>query len=267
MTGGHEPPVTLCDLARSVASNASRGDAELHGITHDSRRVEPGWLFLAARGTQVDGHQYVPAAVEAGAAALVVERFLDVPSSAAAALHVNAVMVPWRLSSLSSPHESSARLVSRGPAARPRHANCCARVWRKRDCGPARSARSARASAPSPGQRVDDTGGNQSPGDPAANGRCRGAGGRARGVITWTRPISRRRNTLRCRRLHEPHARTSGLPRHCRAVLGVESPTVRACPMRSRDRLHERRIGANDLLRKRRSLSPRSGPSSTQTSV
>jgi len=44
------------------------------GVTHDSRAVRPGMLFVAVPGLRVDGHDYVPAAIEAGAAGVIVER-------------------------------------------------------------------------------------------------------------------------------------------------------------------------------------------------
>ena len=46
-------------------------------VTHDSRQVGPGWLFAARPGERSDGHDHAPAAVAAGAAALLVERELD----------------------------------------------------------------------------------------------------------------------------------------------------------------------------------------------
>jgi UDP-N-acetylmuramoyl-L-alanyl-D-glutamate--2,6-diaminopimelate ligase len=42
-------------------------------ITDDSRRVTPGSLFVAVRGTERDGHDYLDAAAKAGALAAVVE--------------------------------------------------------------------------------------------------------------------------------------------------------------------------------------------------
>ena len=45
----------------------------LNQLTTDSRFVQPGALFIAVRGSQVDGHRYLAAAVTAGAAAAVVE--------------------------------------------------------------------------------------------------------------------------------------------------------------------------------------------------
>ncbi|HCK20736.1 MAG TPA: UDP-N-acetylmuramoyl-L-alanyl-D-glutamate--2,6-diaminopimelate ligase, partial [Bacteroidetes bacterium] len=46
------------------------GDAEIliKGITADSRAVEPGFLFVAVRGTQHDGHHFIDMAIQAGAA-------------------------------------------------------------------------------------------------------------------------------------------------------------------------------------------------------
>ena len=52
-------------------------DVEITGVDIDSRRVKPGHLFVAIKGTQTDGHAYIGKAVELGAAAIVCE---DVPS-------------------------------------------------------------------------------------------------------------------------------------------------------------------------------------------
>ena len=49
-------------------------DVELAGLTYDSRAVKAGDCFFAVRGTQVDGHKYIDAAVEAGAVAVVCEQ-------------------------------------------------------------------------------------------------------------------------------------------------------------------------------------------------
>jgi len=49
---------------------------EIRRITSDSRRVEPGDLFVAIPGVAVDGHRFVPQALRAGAVACVVERML-----------------------------------------------------------------------------------------------------------------------------------------------------------------------------------------------
>ncbi|MGE0353278.1 MAG: UDP-N-acetylmuramoyl-L-alanyl-D-glutamate--2,6-diaminopimelate ligase [Gemmatimonadales bacterium] len=49
------------------------GDLPLTGISDDSRTILPGMLYVAVRGTQTDGHRFIPDAVRRGAAAIVVE--------------------------------------------------------------------------------------------------------------------------------------------------------------------------------------------------
>ncbi len=75
-------------------------DVAVSGVTQDSRTAHAGDLFLAWRGTGVDAHDFVTAAVERGAVATVVERVVevDVPQIVvtdgrrAAALAADAVM-------------------------------------------------------------------------------------------------------------------------------------------------------------------------------
>ena len=44
------------------------------GISANSKEVYPGYIFVAIRGTQVDGHSFVREALERGAVAVLVER-------------------------------------------------------------------------------------------------------------------------------------------------------------------------------------------------
>ena len=46
-------------------------DPEITGVTADSRRVRPGFLFAALPGSNADGRRFVPAALDAGAAAIL----------------------------------------------------------------------------------------------------------------------------------------------------------------------------------------------------
>jgi UDP-N-acetylmuramoyl-L-alanyl-D-glutamate--2,6-diaminopimelate ligase len=59
--------------ASDAASSAVAPTVELTGMTDDSRRVEPGNLFVAVRGLRTDGHQFVAQAIERGAVAVAVE--------------------------------------------------------------------------------------------------------------------------------------------------------------------------------------------------
>ena len=55
-------------------------DIEITGVNIDSRRIKEGHLFVAMKGTQVDGHKFVPKAVELGAKAVLCE---DMPEQKA----------------------------------------------------------------------------------------------------------------------------------------------------------------------------------------
>lgn len=66
---------TLKELLRNTPVTALHGDdsAAVAGLVYDSRAVGPGDCFFAVRGTQNDGHDFIPAAVAKGAAAVVCE--------------------------------------------------------------------------------------------------------------------------------------------------------------------------------------------------
>ena len=49
-------------------------NAEITGISYDSRQVQAGHLFIAVRGLITDGHDFIYAAIEAGATAIVYDR-------------------------------------------------------------------------------------------------------------------------------------------------------------------------------------------------
>jgi UDP-N-acetylmuramoyl-tripeptide--D-alanyl-D-alanine ligase len=61
---------TAGELAAATGGRA-RGDWSVAGVAIDSRAVAPGELFIALRGPNHDGHDFVAKAVERGAAALV----------------------------------------------------------------------------------------------------------------------------------------------------------------------------------------------------
>ena len=48
-------------------------DMDIKGISYDSRKTQPGDLFVAIRGFESDGHRFIPKAVEKGAAAVLCE--------------------------------------------------------------------------------------------------------------------------------------------------------------------------------------------------
>ncbi|MBI3062484.1 MAG: UDP-N-acetylmuramoyl-L-alanyl-D-glutamate--2,6-diaminopimelate ligase [Deltaproteobacteria bacterium] len=56
---------------------------EVGGLAYDSRQVKKGHVFFAVPGARTDGHRFAAAALEEGAAAVVVERKTPLPQGAA----------------------------------------------------------------------------------------------------------------------------------------------------------------------------------------
>jgi UDP-N-acetylmuramoyl-L-alanyl-D-glutamate--2,6-diaminopimelate ligase len=55
-------------------------DPEIRGVTADSRKVRPGYLFAALPGSKIDGRSFIPTALQAGAAAVLApEAMPDLP--------------------------------------------------------------------------------------------------------------------------------------------------------------------------------------------
>ena len=52
-------------------------DINVTGVNIDSRSIEKGHLFIAIRGTQMDGHRFIPNAIESGAVAILCEDITD----------------------------------------------------------------------------------------------------------------------------------------------------------------------------------------------
>jgi UDP-N-acetylmuramoyl-L-alanyl-D-glutamate--2,6-diaminopimelate ligase len=63
----------LSELPAHLAVTSAGADAWLGGIRIDSRTVQPGDLFVAMRGSRMDGHEFIAEAVARGAAAVVGE--------------------------------------------------------------------------------------------------------------------------------------------------------------------------------------------------
>lgn len=68
-------PQTLVELVRGLPI-ALEYEGELpavmvNGVTYNSREVQTGFIFVAVHGMHVDGHEYIPHAIERGAAAVV----------------------------------------------------------------------------------------------------------------------------------------------------------------------------------------------------
>ena len=65
----------LTELLKYVNPIAIIGEADVDitGVNIDSRKIEKGHLFVAIKGTQTDGHRFIPKAIELGATAVLCE--------------------------------------------------------------------------------------------------------------------------------------------------------------------------------------------------
>ncbi|WP_067665963.1 UDP-N-acetylmuramoyl-tripeptide--D-alanyl-D-alanine ligase [Nocardia miyunensis] len=77
-------PLTLAEIAEATGGTIHDAPDPLRQVTGrssaDSRAVGPGGIFVAVRGARVDGHDYVPDALAAGAACVLASRPVGAPA-------------------------------------------------------------------------------------------------------------------------------------------------------------------------------------------
>ena len=100
-------PVRLYELLVAVDVVEVHGDrtTTVSSITHDSHAVRPGSLYCCVRGARADGHDFAPAAVAAGATALLAERRLDLPVPQVIVADSRAAMAPVSAAVFGRPSE------------------------------------------------------------------------------------------------------------------------------------------------------------------
>ena len=74
--------IPLSSIAQHLGASGSVPDISITGMAIDSRKVVEGDLFVAIKGTQRDGHEFIETARENGAAAALISRNIatDVPA-------------------------------------------------------------------------------------------------------------------------------------------------------------------------------------------
>ncbi|HNF89304.1 MAG TPA: Mur ligase family protein, partial [Thiobacillaceae bacterium] len=73
----------LSDAARALDARLVGADAEIVAVSTDTRNLPAGCLFVALRGPRFDGHSFAAKALEAGAAAVMVEQGANLEASPA----------------------------------------------------------------------------------------------------------------------------------------------------------------------------------------
>lgn len=67
------PLIKLSQLLNPLYDAAIYNDPTITGLSLDSRKVKPGDLFFACKGTQLDGHIFIDEAIQNGAVAILSE--------------------------------------------------------------------------------------------------------------------------------------------------------------------------------------------------
>jgi len=70
--------MTLKELVKNIECEIfGNSEIEIKGIAYDSRKVQEGYLFIAIKGFETDGHKYIDSAVKNGAVAVLGEDDID----------------------------------------------------------------------------------------------------------------------------------------------------------------------------------------------
>ena len=229
----------LHELLDSVDVLELRGDprTEIASVTHDSRAVGAGDLFCCVPGSTTDGHDHAPAAVAAGAAALLVERPLGLAVAEAQVASVRAAMGPVAAAACGHPSTRLAVLGVTGTNGKTTTTYLLEAIARAAGIRPGVIGTiGARIDGvPLPGERTTPEA-TELQALLARMVDSRRRPGRHRGVVPRPGHAPGRRHPLRRRLLHQPLPRPSRLPRRPGGVLRGQGPPVRPGPDRRRRR-------------------------------
>jgi UDP-N-acetylmuramoyl-L-alanyl-D-glutamate--2,6-diaminopimelate ligase len=65
--------MNFSQLLRGTGASHGNADTQITGLDYNSRRIQPGWVFVAIRGESSDGNRYIDAALKQGAVAVVTD--------------------------------------------------------------------------------------------------------------------------------------------------------------------------------------------------
>ncbi|HST11774.1 MAG TPA: Mur ligase domain-containing protein, partial [Terriglobales bacterium] len=76
--------MTFEQILQGAEVLSQSGDASVAGLAYDSRRVKPGYLFVAMQGETSNGNQFIDRAIAAGAVAVVTDSAAEKPRAGVA---------------------------------------------------------------------------------------------------------------------------------------------------------------------------------------
>ena len=71
--GSTDMKLQLAEIAQAMQGRLIGNDVEINGLSIDTRTLAAGQFYVALRGRNFDGHSFIDKAIDAGAAALLVE--------------------------------------------------------------------------------------------------------------------------------------------------------------------------------------------------
>ncbi len=86
--------VAISELASVIPGARAVGEAAVSSVTHDSRTVQAGSLFVAIRGMESDGHDFAHSAVAGGAVAIAVDHQLELEIAQLVVTDTRAALAP-----------------------------------------------------------------------------------------------------------------------------------------------------------------------------
>ncbi len=215
--------------AGAARLQGGEADVEISSLAYDSRAVAPGTLFLCVPGFNADGHRFAPAAVEAGAAALVVERHLGLGVPELEVSSVRAAMAPLAARFYGEPAEQLQVVGVTGTNGKTTSAYLVRELLEAGglQCGLLGTVKSVIS-----GRERDVVRTTPEAVDLQADLRAMLDGGdRACAIEVSSHALElgpRRRDSLRRRPVHEPDAGPSRLPPHDGGLLPGQAQAVRA---------------------------------------
>ena len=126
-----DAPITVAGVAASLDGvvSVSHPETIIRSVTHDSRNVTTGSLFIAITGMASDGHDFIDNAIASGASGLLVERPVDVDIAQIVVLDTRSAM-PWAARAVfREPDESLSIVGITGTNGKTTVAHLCESIW------------------------------------------------------------------------------------------------------------------------------------------
>ncbi|MCL1588795.1 MAG: UDP-N-acetylmuramoyl-L-alanyl-D-glutamate--2,6-diaminopimelate ligase [Actinomycetia bacterium] len=127
-----DAPITVAGVAASLDGvvSVSHPETVIRSVTHDSRNVTTGSLFIAITGMASDGHDFIDKAIALGASALLVDRPVDVDIAQIVVPDTRSAM-PWAARAVFREPDVSLSIVGiTGTNGKTTVAHLCESIWR-----------------------------------------------------------------------------------------------------------------------------------------